>query len=62
MVHSILDCEVSESEKNVNMALVLQQQLAFDFTLTERGQRATGSKHSAKWIGHFAFPQELAGH
>lgn len=43
------------------MALVLEQQLAFDFTLTERGQRAIGSKHSAEGIGHFGFPQELAG-
>lgn len=49
------------SEKNVNMLLVLEQ-LAFDFNLTERGQRAIGSKHSAEWIGHFAFPWELAGH
>lgn len=33
-------------EKKVNMARVLQQQFALDFTLTERGQRPTGSKHS----------------
>lgn len=50
------------SEKNVNTSLVPEQQLASDFTLTERGQRAIGSKHSAEGIGHFAFPQELAGH
>lgn len=39
-----------------------EQQLGFDLALTERGQRAMGSKHSAEGIGHFAFPQELAGH
>lgn len=50
------------SEKNVNMAPVLKQQLGFDFTLTERGQRAMGSKHFTEGIGHFAFPQELSGH
>ncbi len=50
------------SGKNVSTALVLEQQLAIDFTLTDRGQRAIGSKHSAEGIGHFAFPQELAGH
>lgn len=54
MANSIQDCTFDMSEKNVNM--LLKQQLAFDFTLTERGQRAMGSKHSAEWIGHFAFP------
>lgn len=35
---------------NVNTAFGLRQQLAFEFqlTLTERGQRATGSKHAAE--------------
>lgn len=33
--------------KNVNTPL--EQQLAFDFTLTEKGQRAIGSKHSV-WM------------
>lgn len=44
------------------MALVPEQQFGFDFALADRGQRAIGSKHSAEGIGHFAFPQELAGH
>lgn len=33
--------------KNLNTPL--EQQLAFDFTLTEKGQRAIGSKHSV-WM------------
>lgn len=44
------------------MTLAPEEELAFDFTLTERGQRAVGSKHSVEGIGHFAFPKELAGH
>lgn len=62
MVCSIEECKINMLEKNVNTSLVPEQQRAFDFTLTETGQRAIGSKHSAKGIGHFAFPQKLAGH